>query len=528
MLAPPVTRNEQGPYPRRKAALGVLCAAIALIVAANTSLMVAITTIQQHLNASAAQTRWILDAYPIAVASLLLLFGTVGDRFGRRQALTLGLAGFGAASLFGALATSPTAVIAARALLGVCGALIMPATLAYVRVLFPPEERKLAMRLWSASSGVALAAGPLVAGALVSPLGWQGIFWFNIPVSLLLLGAALAWVPASRNPLAPRIDVVGALLATAVFAPLTYGVIEAPTYGWTSLRILVAIAIAVVALASFVAWEIRVDSPMLDLSWFRSRGFAMGAALIALGFTAAVGVTYLVVLFLQQYELRDALRTGIEGLPLGVGMLAGAALNGPIVTRHGLRRPVVAGLVVLAAGCLLLALSHSSYAPIGISLGVVGLGTGLFLPSLTEEVMHGAPHGSGGVAGATADVAVELGAALGIAVLGSVLTSGYHSQLPRAILLLPVAARSAVRDSLYGAHLVAARLPAGPAHEVVSSAGTAFLHGVTLAGFVGAGIALITAAVAIGLPRHPTPAHEEHHSFLDRLPAGVVAQAVSA
>jgi MFS family permease len=468
-----------------------------------------VTDIQQKLHAVTSQTRWILDAYPLAVASLLLLFGAAGDRYGRRLALNLGLLGFGVGSVLGALSTTPGEVIASRALLGLAGALIMPATLAFVRVLFPPSERKVAFTIWSASSGVALAIGPLVSGALVGPLGWQAVFWLNVPMAALLLILGAFTIPASRNESAPRIDVLGALLATAVFAPLTYGIIEGPTYGWLSAHVLGAFAIATIALASFIAWERHVAAPMLDLAWFGDRGFRMGAGLTVLGFTVVVGILYVSVLFLQQHELHGALRTGAELLPLGVGILAGAAANGPIVARFGIRLPVITGLLMLAAGSAVLALEHSGYLPVATSLAVIGLGTGAFLPNLTEAVMNGAPPQAGGVAGATADVAVELGSALGIAILGSVLTSGYHSKLPAAITQLPAAAHNAVTDSLLGAHVVAAKLPALQGHALVRSASNAFAHGLTAAAIVAAGVALATALLAIRMPRHATAAAAE-------------------
>ncbi|MBS1894023.1 MAG: MFS transporter [Actinobacteria bacterium] len=501
MLAPSLKTSDD-PYPRRWLALGVLSMALLMIVAANTSLIVAVTDIQESLAATTSQSRWILDAYPLAVASLLLFFGAVGDRYGRRGALNMGLVAFAAASALGALSTTPGLLIASRALLGLAGALVMPATLAYVRVLFPPRERKTAFVIWSGSSGLALALGPLVAGAVVGPLGWEAVFWLNVPLSAVLLGCAALTIPASRNRSAPRIDVVGALLSIAILAPMTYGIIEGHDRGWLSAVVLGAFGVAVVALFAFVAWERRVASPMLDLTWFRAPEFRLGAGLTVLGFTAVVGMLYIAVLYLQQHELHSPLQTGIELLPLGVGVLGGAAFNGPIVARAGLRPPVVMGLLLLAAGCAVLGLDQSGYLPVAFSLGLVGVGTGLFLPTLTESVMGGAPDDAGGVAGATADAAVELGAALGVAVLGSVLSTGYDDRLPTTIAQLPPTAHAAVADSLFGANVVAAHLPADQAQALLGAAGEAFTHGLGLAAMVAAGIALVTAVFALRMPRH--------------------------
>jgi EmrB/QacA subfamily drug resistance transporter len=509
VLAPPLAGFADRPYPRRWAALGVLSAALMLIVAANTALSVAVTDIQQDLGATSTETRWVLDAYPLAVAALLLLFGAVGDRYGRRGALNVGLVGFAAASVVGALAATPGELIAARAVLGVAGALIMPATLAYVRVLFPPEERRTAFTIWSGSSGVALVLGPLGAGALVETLGWQAVLWAQVPIALLALAAGALTVPASRNDAAPRIDVPGALLSTAVLGPLTGAIIEGPDKGWLSGLVLGLFAVSVLALAAFVAWERHTPSPMLDLSWFRVPGFRIGATLTVLGFTVAVGTMYVSILFLQQHELHGALRTGLELLPSGVGVVLGSALNHRLVHRFGARVPTVMGLVIMAAGSLIMVLDHSGYEPIGLALGVVGLGTGLFIPNVTEAVMNGAPHHAGGVAGATADVAVELGAALGVAIFGSLLTSGYDSRLGHDVDRLPEAAREAVTDSLYGAHVVAAQLPPDLGHALIGLADSAFQHGLVVAAVAAVALALGTAALALRLPHDATVSDPE-------------------
>jgi MFS family permease len=435
------------------------------------------------------------------VASLLLLFGGVGDRYGRRKALNIGLIGFALASAFGALATTSNAVIGARALLGVAGALIMPATLAYVRLLFPPREAKKAFAIWSGSSGLALALGPLAAGALIGPFGWTAVFWMDVPLALGLLVLAAFTIPASRNESAPRIDVLGALLSTAVLAPLMYGIIEGDDKGWMSSTVLGAFGVALLALAAFVAWERHTPHPMLNLDWFRARAFRMGAGLSVLGFTSVVGMLYVSVLFLQQYQLRGAFSTGAQLMPLGAGILVGASANNRIVARFGMRVPVIAGLLMLTGGSAVVAFDQSGYLPVAISLAIIGLGAGAFLPTLSEGVMNGAPNQAGGVAGATADAAVELGSALGIAVLGSVLSTGYDNRLPTSIDRLSATAHTAVTDSLYGAHAVAAKLPAAQGHALVHAANHAFLHGMSLAAMVAAGIALVTAVIAVRMPR---------------------------
>jgi MFS family permease len=499
----PALTTDGSPYPLRWAALAVLSAALTMVIAANTSLVDAIVNIQKDLHPSSTNQDWIVDAYPLAVGSLLLFFGTVGDRYGRRLALCTGLVIFAGASVMGVLANSSSQLIGARAVLGVGGAFIMPATLAYVRLLFPPGERKKAFAIWSGSSGLGLVGGPLVAGALMNPIGWQGTFWVNLAMCAVLLTGALLFVPPSRNEAARRIDIAGALLAVATVAPLIYATIEASAYGWTSDRVLGGFGASILGLAAFCAWELHTASPMLDIRWFRSRPFRIGAALIVLGFTAGIGILYASALFIEEYLLHGALRAGVEMLPLGIGIVGGAALNGVIIPRLGLRWPIVGSLVLAAIGSTVLIKWHTNYTADGIALAIMGLGVGFFLPSLTEEVMNGAPREAGGVAGATADVAVEIGAALGVGIISSLIASGYHSKLPEQAHRLPHKAYEAVHDSLFGAHAVADRLPANKAHALIDSANTAWLHGFKLGAIVVTGIFLFTALLATRLPKLP-------------------------
>jgi EmrB/QacA subfamily drug resistance transporter len=486
--------------------LVVLSAALTMVIAANTSMVVAIPDITADLQPTSTTVTWMVDAYPLAVASLLLFFGTVGDRYGRGLALSIGLLIFGAASAFGALANGSNEVIAARAIMGVGGAFIMPATLAYIKLLFPPEERKRAFAIWSGSSGLGLVGGPLVAGALMDPIGWPGSFWVNVVLcAALLVGAALT-VPASRNEAAARIDVVGAMLAIVVLGPLIYATIEAAEYGWISGQVFGGFGVAIVGLVLFCAWELRVPSPMLDLAWFRARSFRMGAGLTVLGFTAGVGILYATCQLLQQYMEHGALRVGVELLPMGLGIAVGARVNGPLIHRFGLRWPMVAGLGVAAVGSAVMIEGHTDYIWVAIGMVILGGGVGVFLPSLTEEVMNGAPREAGGVAGATADAAVELGAAIGVAVIGTIISSGYRNDLPAAVDRLPDQASEAVDDSLYGAQAVAAELPAAQGDALLQSASDAWIQGFRLGAIVVAGIFLVSALLATRLPRQPAEA----------------------
>lgn len=481
-------------HPRRWAGLAVLSISLLLVVTANITLTVALGDLARELGATTSELQWILDAYPLAMAALLFALGAAGEKYGRRGALLLGLVGFGAFSVLGAVGDSPEQLIAARTGLGVSAALIMPATLGLIRVTFSDEERPRALALWSASAGLGLAAGPLLSGSLVEPYGWEAAFYLNIPLVVVLLTVAVPLLPASRNEDAGKLDPLGAVLSCLLLGGLVYGVIEGPVEGWTSVQVLGAWAVALVSLVCFIAVELRVSDPMLDLRWFLNRHFAAGAGFSLVTFTVLVGVIYLITLFLQQLLGEDALGTGLRLLPAGLAIIVGAPAGEQLHRRFGPKWPIAAGLSLAAAGAAVLAsVDVSTDAQVVMVAGIlVGLGGGLAIPSMTESVMANAPTERGSVAGATFDASIEVGAALGIAVFGSVLTSVYSDQLPdRVVAQLPPEAREAAQDSLGAALGVAQQMPDAAAGPLVAAARDAFTDG-----FAAAAIALIVLASA--------------------------------
>jgi EmrB/QacA subfamily drug resistance transporter len=489
-------------YSRRWWALPVLSGSLLLVVMSNTSLNVALRDIQRALNPTSTELQWVLDMYPLVLAVLLLLCGAAGDRYGRRGALLTGLALFALVSMLGAYADTVGQLIAARAALGVAGALVMPATLALVRVMFPPAERARALAVWASSSGVALAAGPLLSGLVLEHFWWGSALLVNVPLAVVLLLAAAVLVPPSRNPSAPRLDVVGAALGGASMGGLVYAVIEGPARGWTSTPVLTGAAIAVFGLLLFLVVEQRITDPMVELRWFADRRFGLGAATALLLFVTLVGALYVVSLYLQLYQGRDALDTGLRLLPMSAALLAGAGLCQLLVRVGGHRAAITLGLLLAAGGTALLSTldATSTDTLLFAATVLVGLGAGTATPAATEAVMDNAPAERSGVSAATADVAVEVGAALGVAVIGSVLASRYSAALPAAVLdPLPPPVRSAVEDSLGAALGVAAQ--AGPDGGLLATAArAAFLDGFTTAALVACAVAVAAALIALAMP----------------------------
>lgn len=494
--APPRATPE--PYARRWWALGVLGLSLLIIGLDNTILNVALPTLVRELDASGAQLQWIIDSYVLVFAGLLLSAGALGDRFGRKGMLNTGLLLFGASSILASRTTTPEQLIAARALMGIGGAAIMPATLSIMTNMFPPEERGRAIGLWSAFAGIGIPIGPVVGGYLLEHYHWSSIFWINVPVVLLALALGAWLLPTSRDPNSPRIDVPGALLSMAGVSVLVWGLIEAPDQGWTSVRTLGAFAASAALLSAFAAWESRTRQPMLDLRFFRNPRFTGANLAITLVFFAMFGSMFGMTQYLQFILGYSPLDAGVRMLPMALGMMIAAPASARIVERVGTKAVVAAGLTVVAAALLALSRveSGTGYGWFVGCMFVMALGMGLTMAPATESVMGSIPRSKAGVGSAMNDTTRQVGGALGVAVLGSIVSSAYRSEMERAVFTLPETAANAARDSLGAALQVAAQ--AGPAGgPVAEAAREAFLSAMALGLRAGAAVALVGAAVAL-------------------------------
>ncbi|WP_078629372.1 MFS transporter [Streptomyces sp. 142MFCol3.1] len=453
----PVERTER-PYARRWWALLVLCLSLLIIVMANTALTVAAPDMTRDLGLSSADLQWVIDGYTVPYAALMLLLGAIGDKYSRRGALVLGLVVFGGGAVAGSLVDGSTGVIATRAVMGVGAALIMPATLSLLAATFPRAERAKAITLWTATAGLAIAAGPLVAGALLEHHGWSSTFLINVPIAAVAIVGALVLVPPSKAAHQHRIDHVGGLLSVVWIGSLVYMIIEGPHFGW-GVNAVTAAVVAGVGLTLFVVWELRHPRPVVDVRRFAHRGFAGSNLAVALFFLAVFGAFYYLTQHLQFVLGHDALDTGVRMLPLAGAVFVGSALTGCLTPRVGMKITVTAGMVGGTAALALLTRvdAASSYGDLVLPLVVLGLAIGLALSPCTDAIMGAFPESDLGVGGAVNDTSLELGGSLGIAILGSVLSSAYSSHLSDATAgsKLPANALSTAQDSVGAGYAVA-------------------------------------------------------------------------
>jgi EmrB/QacA subfamily drug resistance transporter len=457
VMTEPAERMDR-PYARRWWALLVLCLSLLIIVMANTALTVAAPAMTEDLGLSSADLQWVIDGYTVPYAALMLLLGAIGDKYSRRGALVLGLVVFGGGAVSGYLAGSATAVIAARAVMGAGAAMIMPATLSLLAATFPRAERAKAITLWTATAGLAIAAGPLVAGALLEHHGWSSTFLINVPIAALAVVGALVLVPPSRSGHQGRIDYGGGLLSVVWIGALVYMIIEGPHFGW-GVKAVGAAVVAGVALVAFVLWELRHPRPVLDVRRFTDRRFAGSNLAVALFFLAVFGAFYYLTQHLQFVLGYDALDTGLRMLPLAGAVFVGSALTGYLTPRVGMKWTVTAGMVGGTAALALLTGvdSGSSYGDFVAPLIVLGLAIGLALSPCTDAIMGAFPESELGVGGAVNDTSLELGGSLGIAILGSLLATSYSGHLADATAggKLPASALETAQDSVGAGYAVA-------------------------------------------------------------------------
>jgi EmrB/QacA subfamily drug resistance transporter len=429
----PAVGNDRD-YQRRWWTLSVLCLSLVLISVANTSMNVALPTLVGELHASAGQLQWIVDAYSLVFAGLLLTAGSIGDRYGRKGALTGGLVLFGAASAMAAASHSVAGLIACRAAMGVGAALVMPATLSVLAYVFPPAERKRAVALWAGCAGAGGAGGSIVSGWLLQHFWWGSIFLNNVVVVAVALAAGHFVIPRSRHDHTRRLDPLGALLSTAGLGALVYAIIEAPGWGWGSTATAETFVVAAVLLGLFIGWELRVTDPMLDPHLFADPRFTAATTTITLIFFSMYGTNFLLTQYLQLVLGYSPLQAGLRILPIPIVYMTSSPASARLVERGGQRTVVVGGLVVLAIGMGLLSRNglHADYPYLAVGLVITALGMGLTTAPSTGAIMETLPLDQAGVGSAVNDTTRELGGALGVAVMGSILASRFSAYIAPA------------------------------------------------------------------------------------------------
>jgi EmrB/QacA subfamily drug resistance transporter len=486
------------PYARRWQALIVLAFSLLVVTVGNTILNVGLPTIQEELDASASELQWIVDGYLLLFAGLLLAAGSLGDRFGRRRALLTGLVVFGAGSAWASFAGSATELIAARALMGVGAAGIMPTTLSVITNIFPEHERPKAIAVWAAVAGMGVAIGPIAGGWMIEHFDWTAIFLFNLPAVVVCLVAGRVLVPESRDPEAPRLDALGCGLSFAGLTGVVWALIEAPERGWTDAAIVGAGAAGLAVLGLFIWWERRCAQPMLDVSVFRNLRFSAASLSVTFVYFALMGVMYFLTSYLQSVLGHDALGAGLRMLPIAAGMLLTAKPSVLLTRRVGTKVPVASGLAAVA-GALVLVCGfgvETGDTELSLVLAMMGAGIGMAMAPATEAIMGSLPKAKAGVGSAMNDVVREVAGTLGIAVLGSVLASAYAGGMDGATAGLSGEAAAAASDSVGGAHAVAAQLGGDAATGLVASADSAFVDAMAATASIAAAVAIVGALIA--------------------------------
>jgi EmrB/QacA subfamily drug resistance transporter len=501
-----------------RATLPVIMLALATVVSAMASLNVAIPSIARDTHATQTQLSWIIDAYALVFAALLLLGGAIGDRYGRRRALLAGLVIFGAGSVAAMTVSDPTWLIAMRGVLGVGAALVMPATLSTITSTFPPEQKTRAVGAWAGVAGASAIVGLLATGVVLEAWSWRSVFALNVALAVIAIIGTLWVIPDSADPRAPRLDLVGALITVAGLGVLVYSVIEAPTHGWGSAHTLGGIAIGLLILAGFVRWELTRENPLIDPRLFRNRTVMAATLSITVAFFAFFGFVFLVLQYLQLVCGNSPLLAAVSLIPMALTLMPSARVIAPRLAGHlGVMRVCVLGLSLIAAGLLVLSRldGESSYWLLFTGLVPLGAGMGLAMTPATAAITDALPVAKQGVGSAMNDLARELGGALGIAVLGSVLQSTYRSHLNPAGLPDPVAEQA--RSSL----AIASRL--GPVVE--TQAQQAFADGMQLAFGCAAAVVAVTALAVVALLHRPDAGR--HSTYDDSWGADATAEAQS-
>jgi EmrB/QacA subfamily drug resistance transporter len=498
MRTDPMFRNH--PIP----ALAVICLSVFVISVDATIVNVALPTLSRELGADTAQLQWIVDAYTLVMSGLLLSVGSLSDRYGRRGWLSLGLALFAITSGVAAQVHSADALIAARAAMGVGAAVIFPTTLGLITNIFTdPVPRAKAIGLWAAMVGVGVAVGPISGGWLLEHFWWGAIFMVNIPIAVVAIIGGILFVPTSRDPAAPRIDLPGLILSAAGITGLVYTVIEAPTWGWTSTRAMAGFTVTATVLVGFALWERRSTHPMLDVSVFANRRFSGGSLAVTAGFLTLFGFIFVITQYFQFIKNYTAFQSGVRLLPVAVSIALASILGPRLVQWVGTTAVTAGGLAVFAAGLAWASTADAAtpYSQIAAQMLLLGGGLGMTIAPATEAIMGSLDADKAGIGSAVNDTTRELGGTLGVAIVGSVFASVYSGDIGSSTILaeLPADVHSAMGHSMALAHNVIGQLSGERITAVRDAVNGAFLDGLQVGSLVCAAIALGAAVVVAWL-----------------------------
>jgi EmrB/QacA subfamily drug resistance transporter len=494
--------------PRRSpwASLTVLCVAVLMVNLDNTILNVALPTLVEKLQATTDQLQWIVDAYSMVFGGLLLVAGSVADRYGRRQLFLIGLAVFGSGSLGAAFSGSVGPLIAWRGLMGAGAAMTIPSGLSIVNDIFrDPAERARAVGMWAGTIGLGVAIGPVAGGLLLAHFWWGSVFLVNVPVVLAGLVGTVVLVPESRSALPRRADPLGALLSMGGLGLILWAIIEGPVHGWSSAAVIGTLAGGVALMLGFVAWERHSDHPMLPLRYFRSPRFSVAMAGLALGLFALTGGLFLQTQFLQFYLGYSPLGAGVRILPIAGLVAVGALVSARLVRVLGTKLTAAAGLLLLVGGLAqeaVVATTGVTYLVALPGMLLIGMGAGVLFPAATDSVLGSLSQADSGVGSAANSTAIQVGGALGVAVIGSVLSTRYQAAMTPALAGrgVPAVISQQILGSLGGALAVAQRVGGALGRGLAAVARSSFMTGnrtamIAAVAVTGAGLLLVLAAL---------------------------------
>ncbi|HEY2241806.1 MAG TPA: MFS transporter [Streptosporangiaceae bacterium] len=497
-------------HPRRRQILLVLCLSLLIVVIDNTILNTALPTLARVLHAGTSSLQWITDAYTLCFAGLLIPAGALGDRYGRRRSLVGGLVVFAAGSALAAFSSGSGVLIAARVVMGLGAAFVMPATLSILNAVFPPRERPQAIAAWSAVTGAGVVIGPTLGGLLLSHFWWGSVFLINLPLAALALIGVLLTVPETAEPSRQRFDLLGVVLIAGSLFALVDAIIEAPDRGWTATATLAEIAGGLLALAVFVGWELRTRNPLIDLRVFRNRAFSAAAGSVTVVFFALFGSLFVLTQYLQLVLGYSPLSAGVRALPFALATAALSPVSPLLAKRFGTRVVIPAGMALMGIGLLDFATAgvHTSYPPLAIAVAIMGAGMGLVMAPASNTIMTTVPAHQAGAGSAINDTIREVGGALGVAIVGSLSAAVYRSHLTSLLAgaHVPASVSHVATGSVAAANAVGAQVGGAGGHQLVAAAHSAFVTSMADGMRVAAAVAIMAAiasffALATGRPR---------------------------
>lgn len=489
----------------------MLCVSLLIVTLDNTVLNVALPTLVRDLHATSTELQWIVDSYVMVFAGLLLVGGSLADRFGRKRTFLVGLVAFAAGSAWAAFSGSVGTLIAARASMGIGGALMMPSTLAIITDMFrDARQQQRAIAIWSGTTGIGISLGPIVGGLLLAHFWWGSVFLINVPIAAIGLACTIPLVPDSKNPASLAPDLVGSALSIVGLGLVLWSIIEAPVRGWSSGRVIGAGVTGLAILAIFAVWERTTSHPMLNLQFFRKRAFSAAVSSLGLVAFGLFGALFVLTQFLQFNLGFTALQAGVRLLPAAgaIGIIAPASVH--LVRALGSKITVFLGLLFIAGGLWQISTASvaSTYTDTLAGMIMLGVGAGLAIPSAISSVMSTLPREHTGVGSATNGTLLQVGGGLGVAVIGSLLSTRYQDRMTSALVPyhIPHAIENTILGSIGGAQSVAARIGGATAETLGHLARSAFISGMDLGLAVGAAVAAVGALVALlTLPSRPRP-----------------------